>query len=375
MRFGLRAKETLVVTLLTFLVVATTTLIHLSQLTRVVVQEALRQTELIAEQIHTQSLRSLSRTHGRTPQEVLTRDPDLKSLIDASVRHSPYLMYALVADQKGMTILHSEKEKEGSGAPERPSLRELLALNPVRRFYGLYQEGKLYEVSLPVSLNGGKPFGSIRFGIGASLLRRELNAALKQSLALAGLALPLAWLVAMGLANRMLAELRAASLVDELTGLYNRRGFLFLTQQQLKIANRMKRGLLLLFADLDDLKRINDTLGHHEGDLALVETANMLKETFRGADIIARIGGDEFAIITIEARKDSSEILTSRLRANLEARNATGPRPYRLSLSVGVARYDAENPCSIGELLAQADALMYEQKHGSSALSSRGLQG
>ena len=362
MRFGLRAKETLVVTLLTFLVVATTTLIHLSQLTRVVVQEALRQTELIAEQIHTQSLRSLSRTHARTPQEVLTRDPDLKSLIDASVRHSPYLMYALVADQKGMTILHSEKEKEGLGAPERPSLRELLALNPVRRFYGLYQEGKLYEVSLPVSLNG-KPFGSIRFGIGASLLRRELNAALKQSIALAGLALPLAWLVAMGLANRMLAQLRAASLVDELTGLYNRRGFLFLAQQQLKIANRMKRGLLLLFADLDDLKRINDTLGHHEGDLALVETANMLKETFRQADIIARIGGDEFVIITIEARKDSSEILTSRLRANLEARNASGPRPYKLSISVGVARYDAEHPCSIGELLAQADALMYEQKH------------
>jgi diguanylate cyclase (GGDEF)-like protein len=362
MRFGLRAKETLVVTLLTFLVVATTTLVHLSQLTRVVVQEALRQTELIAEQIHTQSLRSLSRTHARTPQEVLTRDPDLKSLIDASVRHSPYLMYALVADQKGMTILHSEKEKEGSGAPERPSLRELLELNPVRRFYGLYQEGRLYEVSLPVSLNG-KPFGSIRFGVAASLLRRELNAALKQSLALAGLALPLAWLVAMGLANRMLAQLRAASLVDELTGLYNRRGFLFLAQQQLKIANRMKRGLLLLFADLDDLKRINDTLGHHEGDLALVETANMLKETFRQADIIARIGGDEFAIITIEARKDSSEILTSRLRANLEARNATGPRPYTLSISVGVARYDAEHPCSIGELLAQADALMYEQKH------------
>ena len=373
MRYGLRIKEALAIILLTFLVVATTTLIHLSQLTRVVVQEASGQAELIAKQIYAQSGRSLSR--GGNPQEILRRDPELRSLIDASVGYSPYILYALIADRRGKTILHSEREKEGSNVAERPSLRQLVSLNAVRRFRSLYHEGKVYETTLPVNLNG-KPFGSIRLGIAPSLLRRELNASLKQSLALAGVALAMAWLVAIGLANRVLAELRAVSLVDELTGLYNRRGFLFLAEQQLKIADRVKRGMLLLFADLDHLKQINDTFGHREGDCALIETANILKETFREADIIARMGGDEFAIMTIEARKDSAEILTTRLQENLNARNAAGKRRYKLSISVGSARYEAESPCTIDDLLVQADGLMYEQKQARQALlTTAGVRG
>ncbi len=245
----------------------------------------------------------------------------------------------------------------------------------MRRFQGLYQEGIIYEATLPLNLNG-KPFGSIRLGIPTSLLRRELNAALKQILTVAGIALTTAWLVAIGLANRMLAALRATSLVDELTGLYNRRGFLFLAEQQVKIADRMKRGMLLLFADLDQLKRINDTHGHREGDHALMETANILKETFRGADIIARIGGDEFAILTVEARNDSGGILTTRLQENLDARNAAASRGYTLSVSVGIARYNADEPHSILELLDRADALMYKQKQARQALSATaGVQG
>lgn len=373
MRYGLRTKEALAIVLLTFLVVATTTLIHLSQLTRVVVREASGQAELIAKQIYAQSGRSLSR--GGKPQEILRSDPELRSLLDASVGYSPYLLYALIADRKGKTILHSEQQKEGVNTPARPSLRQLLSLNPVRRFQGLYQEGKIYEATLPLSLNG-KPFGSIRLGIPTSLLRRELNAALKQILTIAGIALPMAWLVSMGLANRMLTGLRAMSLVDDLTGLYNRRGFLFLAQQQLKIADRMKRGMLLLFADLDDMKRINDALGHREGDLALIETANILNETFREADIIARIGGDEFAIMTVEAHKDSAELLTARLRDNLNTSNATENRRYKLSISVGIARYDSESPCAIDELMARADALMYKQKQAKQVLlDTAGVQG
>ena len=361
MRFGLRAKETLAITLLTFLVVATTTLIHLSQLTRVVVQEALRQAELIAEEIYAHSRSSISRAQGRTPQKILSEDQDLRAHFNASIGLSPYLLYALIADKKGMTVLHNVREREGSAVPEKPSLSQLLSFNPIRRFRDLYLEGSIYEATLPMSFNG-QPFGSIRLGIATSSMRRELNAALKQSLTLAGAALSVAWLVAIGLANRMLAALRATSLVDELTGLYNRRGFLFLAQQQVKIADRTKRGMLLLFADLDDLKRVNDTLGHHEGDRALIETANILKETFRGADIIARIGGDEFAVVTVEARKDSTGILTTRLQDNLDARNAASSLGYKLSMSVGTARYDAENPCSIIELLDRADVLMYTQK-------------
>jgi diguanylate cyclase (GGDEF)-like protein len=158
------------------------------------------------------------------------------------------------------------------------------------------------------------------------------------------------------------AELRNQALVDELTGLYNRRGFMLLTQQQLKLANRTKMGMLLLFADLDNLKWINDTFGHPEGDLALIETANILKKTFREPDIIARIGGDEFGVLAIESRKDSGEVLVNRLQKRLDINNAKRKRCYKLSLSTGIERYNPECPCSIDELLAVADSLMYEQK-------------
>jgi diguanylate cyclase (GGDEF)-like protein/PAS domain S-box-containing protein len=156
--------------------------------------------------------------------------------------------------------------------------------------------------------------------------------------------------------------LRALLLVDELTGLYNRRGFETLAAQQLKTGERAKRGMLLLFADFDHLKWINDTLGHPEGDRALIKVADALKETFRASDILARIGGDEFVVLAIDTDSANPEVLTARLQENLEARNAKGDHHYRLSLSVGVARYDPEHPCSIDELLARADRAMYEQR-------------
>jgi diguanylate cyclase (GGDEF)-like protein/PAS domain S-box-containing protein len=161
---------------------------------------------------------------------------------------------------------------------------------------------------------------------------------------------------------RMEETLRALALVDELTGLYNRRGFVTLSQQQLKTADRTKRRMLLLFADFDKLKQINDTFGHPEGDRALIEAADVLRETFRESDIMARIGGDEFVVLAIETDRATSETLTTRLQKKLKARNARGGRPYTLSLSVGVARYDPEHPCSVDDLLARADRAMYEQK-------------
>ena len=157
-------------------------------------------------------------------------------------------------------------------------------------------------------------------------------------------------------------SLLALSLVDDLTGIYNRRGFSTLAQQELKKANRIKRGMLLLFADVDDLKKINDSLGHQEGDLALIETANILKETFREPDIIARIGGDEFVVLAAETSADSADILTTRLKEHLKAGNKKGKHRYKLSISMGIVQYNPEQPCSIDELLAQADKMMYEQK-------------
>jgi len=207
MWFGIKRKEALAITLLTVLVVVTTTFIHVSRLTTLVVQEAIRQAQLIAKQLYTQSSRSLSRGRDANPSEVLRSDRELRSLLDASVGYSPHLLYALIADQKGTMIFHSEREKEGSPAPERPSLEQLLSLNPIRRFHALYEEGKVYESKLPLSLDN-RPFGSIRLGVATSLLRKELNASVGKSLGLAGLALPAAWLVAMGVGALILKPMR-----------------------------------------------------------------------------------------------------------------------------------------------------------------------
>lgn len=162
--------------------------------------------------------------------------------------------------------------------------------------------------------------------------------------------------------QRMKAELRSLSLVDELTGLYNRRGFLTLARQQLKTADRFEKRLLLLFADLDGMKAINDTLGHHEGDMALRETAALLRETFRDADIIARLGGDEFAVLAMVDWDGGAEAIERRFAEHLTASNRRPNRCYRLSVSIGIALYDPAAPCSIEELLERGDALMYEQK-------------
>lgn len=162
--------------------------------------------------------------------------------------------------------------------------------------------------------------------------------------------------------KRMEEELRALSLSDALTGLHNRRGFMALAGQQLKIAKRLQRGVSLLSADMDNLKIINDTLGHKEGDAALVEIAAILKESFRESDVIARIGGDEFVVLLIENASGDSEMLTERLQNNLERHNAAAGRSFRLSVSFGLAGCPPESPCSIDDLLARADELMYGQK-------------
>jgi diguanylate cyclase (GGDEF)-like protein/PAS domain S-box-containing protein len=157
-------------------------------------------------------------------------------------------------------------------------------------------------------------------------------------------------------------DLRALSLTDELTGLYNRRGFFTLTDQLLKLARRQKKGIFMLYADIDNLKKINDTFGHKEGDMALIETADILKKNYRESDIIARIGGDEFVIIPIGTTGDNIDIITSRFEKSIEIYNSKSKREYNLSLSYGLTYYDPENPCSIDELLTQADKIMYEHK-------------
>jgi diguanylate cyclase (GGDEF)-like protein len=121
------------------------------------------------------------------------------------------------------------------------------------------------------------------------------------------------------------------------------------------------KGLLLLFIDMDNLKWINDHHGHNEGDQALIDLASTLKKTFRESDIVARIGGDEFVVLS-ESTDENGKIALTRLYENIKDHNARGARHYPLSISVGTTQFDPKHPISIDELLSKADALMYTQK-------------
>lgn len=163
-------------------------------------------------------------------------------------------------------------------------------------------------------------------------------------------------------------KIRNLLLHDDLTGIYNRRGFFTLVEHELKKAKRKKSGIFMLFADLDDLKKINDTWGHQEGDMALIETAGILRKNFRESDVVARIGGDEFVVFPVGTSGDCVSKILDRLQQAVDLNNAKSSRAYKLSLSAGIAYYDAENPCSIDELLARADKSMYERKRNKSPI-------
>lgn len=162
--------------------------------------------------------------------------------------------------------------------------------------------------------------------------------------------------------SRLYTELQKQALHDELTGLYNRRGFFMLAEQQLKISKRLKTPFQLIFIDMDRLKVINDTFGHQEGDQALIDAARVLRQTFRASDIIARIGGDEFVVIVNTASENSLDIVMERLTQNIDILNRTPGRKYSLCMSRGIIPCLPEHGETIDDLLSQADALMYAQK-------------
>lgn len=162
--------------------------------------------------------------------------------------------------------------------------------------------------------------------------------------------------------RRLEEAIKTMAITDELTGLYNRRGFFTLAQQQLKIAQRAGDSMLLFFLDLDNMKWINDTFGHQIGDVALKNTAEILKDTFRGSDIISRLGGDEFAVLALDAKLSDSRILINRLTDNLKKFNEHNDNGFELSLSTGYSVYNPDEPRTLDELIAEADAMMYEDK-------------
>jgi diguanylate cyclase (GGDEF)-like protein/PAS domain S-box-containing protein len=162
--------------------------------------------------------------------------------------------------------------------------------------------------------------------------------------------------------KEMIRKLETLSFTDELTGLYNRRGFILMARQTILIANRRQTPMFLLFLDLDNLKRINDSFGHAAGDDALRRMSDILKATFRGSDIIGRMGGDEFAIFPVDTSEAGVRTVWTRLEDTIGAFNRANQGPFELAFSAGIAAYDPAAPITIEELLAQADKLMYEAK-------------
>jgi diguanylate cyclase (GGDEF)-like protein len=163
------------------------------------------------------------------------------------------------------------------------------------------------------------------------------------------------------------AELRRMATADELTGLSNRRGFMAVAEHQLNLAGRLHEPLALMFLDLDNLKVVNDTLGHGVGDEMLKETAQLLLATFRNSDLVARVGGDEFCVLLTTEQDPGAQIALGRLREVMARRNLIPDRTYALSFSVGMAEFDWRTPIGIDDLIESADSRMYAEKRAKRA--------
>ena len=135
-----------------------------------------------------------------------------------------------------------------------------------------------------------------------------------------------------------------------------------MTEQQIKSALREKKAMLIIYAGVDGMEAINDIKGRESGDSVLVDVADILRKTFREADILARSGGDEFVISTLVSSKDHDKLIMDRLNASIDEYNAGKKDDILLSVSFGGAIYDPENPSSINEVLSQADENMHDVK-------------
>jgi two-component system cell cycle response regulator len=162
--------------------------------------------------------------------------------------------------------------------------------------------------------------------------------------------------------NQLQQSLKALSFTDEMTGLYNRRGFYTLLEQQILLSKRTGQGFYLFVIDLDYLKMINDTFGHPAGDRALMDVADCLQLSFRHHDIVGRIGGDEFAVIAINAAADSVNHIKHKIDYKFREQNESTKEPYQLAISIGAAYFNGHGEISVQELIDTADQSLYEAK-------------
>ena len=160
--------------------------------------------------------------------------------------------------------------------------------------------------------------------------------------------------------------LRGISNQDELTGLLNRRGFFATADEAQRRAARQGVQVLLMYADVDGLKRVNDQMGHAAGDVLIVAAANVLRVTFRETDLLARLGGDEFIALAVLGHSTDEQLdrqtIMARFQAAVAAKRAELGDAYDFSLSCGTIITTADDLGHIDDLLARADREMYAAK-------------
>ena len=204
---SIRAREIIVLGLLTLCVVALSTAVHLYHVRQIVWSSTLREADLVARQIYSQSAWALSRRSSPDPRAVLSHDSDLRALLNASVGYAPWLLYAAITDSNGRAIVHSDRKREGQLVPPQKSLRELIANHPLQRMLGAEPPFPIYEVTVPFNASGGSVF-AIRLGIAMPLLRDRLNDAFWYTLTLGAIALAAALVVALALSSVTLKPIR-----------------------------------------------------------------------------------------------------------------------------------------------------------------------
>lgn len=159
-------------------------------------------------------------------------------------------------------------------------------------------------------------------------------------------------------------EIRSIQLatLDELTLISNRRGFITLAEHSQRVCRRKKIPMSVILFDLNKFKPINDNFGHHEGDFALQQFAEVMRSVFRESDVIGRLGGDEFVAMLTDVSDETIALILDRFKTEMDAMNKAINKPYLIEYSAGVAHFSYETEYSLEKMIATADAAMYEQK-------------
>tara|TARA_Y100001970_G_C14123373_1_gene797573 strand:- start:149 stop:1066 length:918 start_codon:yes stop_codon:yes gene_type:complete len=161
--------------------------------------------------------------------------------------------------------------------------------------------------------------------------------------------------------HEILDSLYKTAIIDELTGLYNRRGLYTLGNQQVELAKRHNDDIFIFYLDLDGMKEINDTLGHDYGDKALLTASKLMHKTFRTTDILSRLGGDEFVAVAVKAQYEFIPIIIQRMKEYIKEENKI-LKDYQISMSIGVSKVELEHEAPLDDAIKNADREMYRVK-------------